>query len=341
MSDTLTTTVTRLFAQHCSDAVLRHADDGQWPADLWQACLDAGLHLALVQTGDQSLGVTVDEAFGIIRSAARFAAPIPLAETMFANWLLAECGLPPRNEALVVADGALQVSANGKHVIGQLPRVPWGRCAKLVACYQYQGRTHIAIVDSSAVSVRPAANLAREPRDHLTVDGTLYSKGSWPAHLDALHLRAAGAALRTAQIAGALESIAAMTVEYTTQRIQFGKPIAKFQAVQQSAAVLAEQAAASGAAADMAADAFANGIAINTIAAAKTFAGEAASIGAGIAHQLHGAIGFSREYALNHRTRRLWSWRDEYGNETEWAALLGTHLARAGSDALWSEVTAL
>ena len=132
-----------------------------------------------------------------------------------------------------------------------------------------------------------------------------------------------------------------MTVAYTTQRIQFGKPIAKFQAVQQSAAVLAEQTAAAGAAADMAAEAFADGIDINAIAAAKTFAGDAAGIGAGLAHQLHGAIGFSREYALNHRTRRLWSWRDEYGNDTDWAALLGSHLARAGAASLWTEISAL
>jgi alkylation response protein AidB-like acyl-CoA dehydrogenase len=89
----------------------------------------------------------------------------------------------------------------------------------------------------------------------------------------------------------------------------------------------------------MAADAFADGVRLAPIAAAKTFAGEAAGAGAAIAHQMHGAIGFSREYALQLRTRRLWSWRDEHGNEAEWSAWLGTMLCTRGADALWAAIT--
>ena len=77
------------------------------------------------------------------------------------------------------------------------------------------------------------------------------------------------------------------------------------------------------------------------MACAKTFAGEAAGVGAGIAHQMHGAMGFSREYALHLRTRRLWSWRDEYGSETEWSTWLGAALALRGADELWAEITVL
>jgi len=68
--------------------------------------------------------------------------------------------------------------------------------------------------------------------------------------------------------------------------------------------------------------------------------GEAAGIGASIAHQVHGAIGFTYEHALQFATRRLWSWRAEFGGESEWAAELGRSVAERGADALWPHLTA-
>ena len=70
------------------------------------------------------------------------------------------------------------------------------------------------------------------------------------------------------------------------------------------------------------------------IAAAKLRTGEAASNGAAIAHQVHGAMGFTQEYPLHYATRRLWSWRDEFGNESYWAERLGAMLLARGGDAL-------
>jgi alkylation response protein AidB-like acyl-CoA dehydrogenase len=153
-------------------------------------------------------------------------------------------------------------------------------------------------------------------------------------------LLAAGAALRTQQIAGALARLTEMTVHYAQDRVQFGRPIGKFQAVQQNLAMLAGQAAAAVAGADLAAGALADGIAVLPIAAGKARAGEAAGIGAGIAHQVYGAIGFTFEHHLHFLTRRLWSWRDEFGKDAAWNRLLGLHMARAGADRLWAEITA-
>ena len=67
--------------------------------------------------------------------------------------------------------------------------------------------------------------------------------------------------------------------------------------------------------------------------------GEAAGLCAGLAHQVHGAIGFTYEHGLHYLTKRLMSWRNEFGNEAEWGLLLGRHLAAAGADRLWAEIT--
>jgi alkylation response protein AidB-like acyl-CoA dehydrogenase len=123
--------------------------------------------------------------------------------------------------------------------------------------------------------------------------------------------------------------------------VQFGRPIGKFQAIQQQLALLAEEAAAALVAVESAAQCIAEGrsSADFAMAAAKIRAGEAAGRVAEIAHQVHGAIGFTEEHSLHHLTRRLWSWRDEFGDEAYWALSLGRLVAKAGGVGLWPLIT--
>jgi acyl-CoA dehydrogenase len=123
--------------------------------------------------------------------------------------------------------------------------------------------------------------------------------------------------------------------------VQFGRPIGKFQAVQHMLALLAGHAAAAGAAADAAIDAGAIRPSEFAVAVAKARIGEAAGKGAEIAHQIHAAMGYTREHNLHFVSRRLWAWRDEFGNETHWQMRLGRLVARQGADALWPMLTAL
>jgi alkylation response protein AidB-like acyl-CoA dehydrogenase len=104
--------------------------------------------------------------------------------------------------------------------------------------------------------------------------------------------------------------------------------------------VLAGHAAAASIAAERAFAVTDAGDATFDIAVAKIRAGEAVGIGAGIAHQVHGAIGFTYEHSLHFATRRLWSWRAEFGSESQWAAELGRRVTARGADALWSDLTA-
>jgi acyl-CoA dehydrogenase len=145
-----------------------------------------------------------------------------------------------------------------------------------------------------------------------------------------------GALMRSLQIAGALERVRDMTVAYAAERRQFGQPLNRFQAVQQQLAELAGEAALAGAAADAAVE---DPLSAKQVAAAKVIAGRAASRGAAIAHQVHGAIGFTHEHQLHRWTTRLWAWRDQFGTESEWSESLGDLLARAGGDRLWEVVT--
>lgn len=145
---------------------------------------------------------------------------------------------------------------------------------------------------------------------------------------------------RTCQIAGALDAALALSVAYVNERQQFGRPLGKFQAVQQSLATFACEAAAANCAAMGAAQALDRGEAGFEIAAAKLRANRAVEVGTTVAHQVHGAIGFTREYALQHLTRRLWQWRSEYGNDSYWSAKLGSDVVARGAVNFWSDLTA-
>ena len=140
-------------------------------------------------------------------------------------------------------------------------------------------------------------------------------------------------------MAGALEASLALAVQYANDRVQFGRPIGKFQAIQHLLAVLAGQVAASSAAADAAVEASGSAADEFMVAVAKARIGEAAGKSAEIAHQVHGAMGFTREHNLHYVTRRLWSWRDEFGNESHWQVRLGRMVAAKGADALWPTLT--
>ena len=136
---------------------------------------------------------------------------------------------------------------------------------------------------------------------------------------------------RAAQLRGAMEQVLAMSLRYASEREQFGRPLARFQAIQHHLAEIAGEAAATGAAVDAAAQ-------VGTpfaVAAAKARASQAAGTVARLAHQVHGAIGYTVEHDLHIWTTRLWAWRDEFGNEAHWWQVLGAEAARGGGAALW------
>jgi len=148
------------------------------------------------------------------------------------------------------------------------------------------------------------------------------------------------AMMLAAKMAGALNAALELSIEYTRQRQQFGKPLASFQAIQQQLAVFAEEAAAADMAAAAAFRAADRGDPWFEIACAKLRANQAGRISTGIAHQVHGAMGFTAEYRLQHLTKRLWAWGSEYGNERYWADRIGARIAARGAANFWPDLTA-
>ena len=264
----------------------------------------------------------------LLRAAGRHLAPIPLGETIIARAILAarQVKAPRGPISFAVLDGHTHTHGDHAHLKGRAVRVPYGRHAANVLLSALDSGEAVLIAVRRG-KLGEGVNVAGEPRDNLAFADTA---GTTVAGVSGDDLWRDGAALRAALMAGALERILMQTVEYARTRVQFGKPIAAFQAIQQQLAVLAGHVAAGGIAADAAFDDLENERRVAVRRHCKSARGEAAGVAASIAHQVHGAIGIAKEHSLHFATRRLYSWRAEFGPEMYWAEKLGARQRRGG-----------
>ncbi|HKY92898.1 MAG TPA: acyl-CoA dehydrogenase family protein [Nevskiaceae bacterium] len=314
-------------------------DDGLDP-QLWAAVAEVGLPLVFVPEAAGGIGAGWAEALVVMRAMGRHAVALPLPDTLLAGRVLAAVGLEIPEGPLAVASratGGVRKIGGGYRFDGELTSVAWGRCvAGVVTAID---DTVVLVKPSDAQSVTRRANLAGEPRDRLVFIDAPAVVASADA-FEAGRLFDEAALLNLGQVAGALAAALERSIGYACNRKQFGRPIAQFQSVQQSLAVFGEEAAVADCAATSAFAAAARGDAGFEIACARLRAQQAIEAGASIAHQLHGAIGFTREYDLRRFTQRLMAWRSEHGTDAYWAQRLGTAIAARGVDRFWPDLTA-
>jgi len=325
-------TAERVFAAVSTFDAIQEAEAQRWAPAIWDAAAEIGLPWISLPEDKGGVGGTLSEALAVLTVAGRHAAPIPLAETgILGGWLLSSAGLAVGEGPLSVVPGLAEdsLTLEGSLVSGTAHRVPWAQHVDRI----------VALVDGHVVAISPRSarfdvvnNLAGEPRDtvhfdHAEVDVIAPAPdGVTP---NALRLR--GALSRAALMAGALRAMTDMTVAYTGERKQFGKAIGSFQAVQALVVRCAEESFLVDLAVQAAAREAERGNGNFEIAAAKTLADDAARIAAAAAHQAHGAMGMTQEYPLHQLSRRLWSWRAEYGDAT-WPARIGQGVVENGAD---------
>ncbi len=343
-------TAARIFADLADPQTINRARDAAWKDKLWRALAEAGLTLAWVPENLGGAGASLSDGFAILGTAGRYALPVPLAETLLAGWLLAQAGIEapvgamtvaparPRDKIKLNADGTLSGSASG---------VPFAKdCEHIAAVVAADKGMAIALVKTADCRVGDGQNLAGDGSHSVNFERVKAIRSApAPAGFDQSAPMLMGATVRSLQIAGALETILAMSVAYANERVAFERKIGKFQAVQQNLARLAGETAAALAAAGSAADAIAqDGIFGDAVmleaASAKIRAGEAAAEGSAIAHQVFGAIGFTNEHILHRFTLRILSWRDDFGSESHWAATLGGMIAAHGVNQFWPMLAA-
>lgn len=318
----------RLFAQTCTPDVIRRLERGQPSGDAWQACEDAGFADALVLEDHGGAGLGLADALPVVLAAGRHLCPYPIAHTLLARAWLSRAQRPQASGAIALAPHGLAI--DGGRIAGE--RVAWARSADYVLA-GIDGQTWLLPVQAARV----------EPNG---VHGSLDGSVSWalsdaerldnPAPLDTM-----AAAAYAGLIAGAMDRVLAMTLDYANQRTQFGKPIGRFQAVQQQISEMAEHVWAARMATQLAFQGD-DGLPRPLLAAlGKARASQAVPRVADIAHAVHGAIGVTEEFDLQLYTRRLREWRLAAGSESHWHDRIGADALASRADALTYLRTAL
>jgi acyl-CoA dehydrogenase len=345
--DMLVETVDRLMAELLDNDRVSAVEGGEWPEVLWAPVAAAELPWISVPEEAGGAGGDVEIAAALWRALGRAGASLPVGETALAGCILASAGCTIARDILTLAaGGTLDVRPSGADLVlgGRLRRVPWGRFASHVVTVADgpAGPVVLAIPVGDAEIVH-GRNLAEEPRDDVVVEGVRLGPEHFCAAPPGIGLCTptyAGALLRSQMMAGAASAALDRTLEYSSERHQFGKTIGSFQAVQHLIVAAASETALADVAARTAATAATTGAATMEIASARAVTGQAATVVSAKCHQAHGAIGMTREYPLQRWTRRLWSWRDEFGTTLTWRRVLARELTASEDTGLWPLVSA-
>jgi acyl-CoA dehydrogenase len=305
-------------------------------AGLWQRLDDLGL--VRLTGAERTGGSAADwyEAAELLGAAVRHGVRIPLAEhDLLACWLLDANGMP--------GDGAVRtVCLIDEH--GVAKRVPWASGAdRVVVVYQTDGEYRMADADVTAIEITAGTNLIGEPRDTVVVNPTTAAGlAGVPVGADLVaQLRLKSALVRSIQVCAALDRILQLSVDHAMSRIQFGRTLSRFQAVQNLISDIAGEAALARAATEAAlvAAVISEWSAENLdflVAVARSCAGHAAEVVVRDAHQVHGAVGTTREHRLHEFTRPALAWRSEFGSVQYWDDRVAEAALRAGAAGLWN-----
>jgi alkylation response protein AidB-like acyl-CoA dehydrogenase len=352
LTEIVETTTRRLIEDTLDTALRRQIEAGGDGEALRVALEGAGLFDALSAGLETGPFAGLQEAVAVSRAAGAAAAAAPLAEMLVARWIAAATGLAVGSDPVAVLPGSpgAQFVARGQgaklRVSGSDPRLPWlptsGRA--LVLAEGAEGPV-AALVEVPAAMREDRLSVASEPLAAVRLDECRALAAAAPGGVaaEAVCARAPAmlALLRAAMMVGAAEQTVAISVRYAGERKQFGRPIGKFQAVQQNLALLAGETAASAAVLDAAVFEILrrgdwSALADAASARIRLMAAEIARI----AHQVHGAIGFTQEYPLHDLTRRLLAWRDDYGTGRDWSVRLARPALGVEWSGLWPLVTA-
>lgn len=343
MKEMILEVVEKIFKDHVHKETVDLVEHGDWAKEVWQLLTNSELLNVAIPEAAGGAGGDLDDLLNIYRIIGQFAVPIPFVETTLANYFLDSFKLLTTNNTLsyCLPQDTLQINDDDT-ITGYLVNVAWARHVKELVAFAYSSKgiqpVHIAL-DTAELSY--GKNIAGEPRETVSFNKVKILQKSQQVLNDEQiqFINTLDTATKIALMCGAIEKIFALTVQYSKERQQFGRPIHRFQLVQQHIAVLAgEQAIASSSFENMVSSLLEGSEQLD-VAFTRVRLDEASKLVSSSAHQVHAAIGVTHEHRLHQYTRRLWAWRDEGLTARYWNKVIANTLLSAKNEDLWSFLT--
>ena len=359
----------RIFRDAVTDETLRDftASGAPYDAVLWQTLADAGLLGLALSTKAGGLGFGILELGMVLEEQGRTLAPVPLTATVaLAAVAIDRHGSPSQKETWlprVIAGEAIltaaieevggidplqpatsaQLDGNGWRLTGTKIAVPYGLQAKaiLVTAATAEGAA-LFLVDPNGAGVRLEAqqSTSGEPQALLTLNQAALSgdaivgRAEDGAAIVSDLVTRGQVALAQRQVGVAAEALR-RTAEYSSGRIQFGRPLGSMQAVQQRAADAFIDVEAMRSAALLAAWQIDRGeMRVADVATAKYWASIGGHRVVHTAQHLHGGIGADVTYPIHRFFLAATQIGEALGGAAPMLATIGREIAAGTTEPL-------
>ncbi|GGU97572.1 acyl-CoA dehydrogenase [Actinomadura cremea] len=320
-------------------------------ADLWKELAGLGWTGLPFAEDDGGAGGDFLDACLLFEELGYALVPSPLAASVAACGMpIARFGTPAQRERWLgaIAAGTVATAApppwdrpgegptavpdgSGYVLDGVASFVPFAASAEnVLVVARLDGEPRAFWVDAADATLHPLGTLGLDRPCHVELPGVRVPAdavlGGDRAAADAVSLF--GAAATCAEMVGAAQRVLDMTVAYAGERRQFRTPIGTFQAVQHHCSDMAIDVLGSRFIAYEAIWLLSVGReASREVATAKAWVSEAYERVCALGHQVHGAIGFTREHDLHLFSRHAMSTGLAHGDATLHLDRLATALA--------------
>ena len=266
-------------------------------------------------------GMTLNDIIPIVQLSAQYGTPIPFIETIISNFLLSELNIKAENDFITLTNKTENILIKKNKISGNFKSIPYLNLAeKILVETEIKNQKYIILFKKGG-KLTLQKNFLSEPKFDLDASELeIISMMEKPEPIDVQNLLIN---VRSIQSFGAMEKILKLCIEYCSQRKQFGRTLSKFQMIQNHISEIALEVAASGASLSTLKNNNKNFYNLKSTAIPKIRTGIASGKVIALSHQVHGAMGFTKEYELSYFTKSLNSWRNEFGNEIYWQNILG------------------
>lgn len=332
--------VEKIYKNQVKKETVDLLEEGKWAESVWKLLKENELINIAVAEEKGGAGGDIEDLCYLYRLIGLYAVPIPFVEHTLANFLLNELNITQQQSLTTYKLSDKPLNIKGGQISGEIQYVPWGRYSKQVLVFAEDNHKEgFALVDlSENCQVQATTNIASEPRDTILLNGAKVKNFVYAEQYKLQQFKKYISAANISKMTGAINKAFDLTVRFSKEREQFGRPIHRFQLIQQHLAILAGEQALVDAAFKNMVEVLVNQTEKFEVALSRLRIDVATKIVAATAHQVHAAIGVTHEHSLHQFTRRLWSWRDEDYTTKYWNSFLVKNVMTDPND-IWVIIT--